>query len=180
MATAREIATQVLAQAVHFSEEPGGLFIPDIAKMIPPTIREIVIDVVNMGKQDERHLLTKTITPSITPVADNFDTVDLSASLVAAEPILLDLPFPAVTHVNSQSGELLRVADLRNLGFANLSDGMDWYSIEGNTLYIFADPEVTGNLTIRAFYVPAVTNLPKQFETELINRLLMKIGITRR
>jgi len=179
MATARQIATQVLALAQHLSEEPEGLFIPDIAKHIPTTIREMVIDIAMMGKQDDRHLLTKTITPAIVTVADDFDTVDLTTDLTSSEPILLDLPFPGVTHATSQSGELLRVADFRNLKFVSTSEGMDWYSIQGATLYINASPELTGNLTIQAFYVPLVTNLRKQFEPELINRLLMKIGIAR-
>ncbi len=177
MATAREIATQVLANLEHLSEEPGMYFIPDIAKMIKPTIREIVIDVVNAGKQDERKLLTKSFTAAIVTVANNFDTVDLTAPLTAAEPMLLDLPFPGVTHPDSQSGELLRTADLRNLGFVNLAEGYDHYAIDGNTMYVNAEPELTGNVSIRAFYVPAVTNLPQQFESELINRLIAKMGM---
>lgn len=179
MATARQIATEVLANAQHLSEEPGGLFIPDIARMIPSTIREIALDIIQNGKPDERVLFIKTITPAITPVADNFDTVDLAAALADSEAVLLDLPFPSVNHLNSQSGELLRVADLANLKFANISEGMDWYAIEGSTLYINADPEVSGNLTIKAYFVPLVTNLKKQFESELINRLLMKLGMAR-
>jgi hypothetical protein len=176
MSTAREVATQILASQ-HLNEEPGGWYVPDIAKMIPATIREIVLSVLDAGKQDERKLLTKTFTPSITPVADDFDTVDLSASLAAAEPMFLDLPFPRVTHTDSQSKELLRTADLANLGFAPIDEGYDWYAIDGNTLYINANPELTGNLTIRAFYVPAVTNLPKQFESELMTRLIAKMGL---
>ncbi len=179
MATARDIATQVLASIEHLGEEPGMYFIPDIAKMIPPTIREIVLDVVTAGKQDERKLLTKTFTAAIVPVADNFDTVDLTASLTAAEPMLLDQPFPGVTHPDSQSGELLRTSDLRNLGFVNLAEGYDHYAIDGNTLYINADPELSGNLSIRAFYVPSVTNLPKQFETELIKRLIANMRMAK-
>lgn len=179
MATARQIATQVLANAQHLSEEPEGLFLPDIAKLIPSTIREIVLDTIENGKPDERVLFVKTISPAITPVADNFDTVDLSSALSDAEGILLDLPFPAVTHANSQSGELLRVADLANLKFASLSEGMDWYAIEGSTLYINAEPELSGNLTIKAYFVPLVTNLKKQFESDLIGRLLMKMGLAR-
>ena len=177
MATSRDIATQIMAM-YHLTEEPGGWYIPDIAKMITMTIREIVISVVNGGKQDERKLLTKTFTIAITPVADNFDTVDLTAPLVAAEPMLLDLPFPRVTHPDSASRDLLRVADVANLEFASLEDGHDWYSVDGNTLYINAEPELVGNITIRAFYVPSVANLPKQFETELINRLLVKMGLS--
>ena len=177
MATAREIVTQVLANVEHLSEEPGMYFIPDIAKMIPPTIREIVIDVVTAGKQDERKLLTKSFTVAIVTVADNFDTADLTTSLTASEPMLLDMPFPGVTHPDSQSGELLRTADLRNLGFVNLAEGYDHYAVDGNTMYINADPELTGNISIRAFYVPAVTNLPKQFESELISRLMSKMGM---
>lgn len=179
MATARSIATTVLAQAEHLSEEPSGIFLPDIAKLIPATIRELVIEIVNTGRPDERHLLTKTINPAIVSVSNDFDTVDLTSDLTSSEPILLDLPFPGVQHASSQSGELLRVADLRNLRFAELSEGMDWYSIDGSTLYINASPELTGNLKIRSYYVPAVTNLPQQFESELIQRLLMKIGLAR-
>lgn len=180
MATARQIATEVLAAAQHLSEEPEGLFIPDIARLIPSTIREIVLDIIENGKPDERTLFTKSITPAIVSVPNNFDTVDLSTDIGSSEPILLDLPFPAVTHASSQSGELLRVADKRNLGFVSVSEGMDWYSIEGTTLYINAEPELSGNLTIVAYYVPTVTNLKKQFESELIARLLTKIGLTRR
>lgn len=177
MPTAREIATQVLASVQHLTEEPGAYFIPDIAKMIPSAIREIVLDVVEQGRPDERKLLTKSFIVAITPVADDFDTADLTASLTAAEPMLLDLPFPRVTHPDSQSKELLRVADRANLEFAAIDEGYDWYAIDGNIIHINAEPELVGNLTIRAFYVPAVSNLPKQFETELINRLLVKMGL---
>lgn len=179
MATAREIATQVLANLEHLGEEPGMYFIPDIAKMIPSTIREIVIDVVNAGKQDERKLLTKTFTVAIVNIADAFDTVDLTTPLTASEPMLLDLPFPGVTHPDSPSFELLRTADLRNLDFVNLSEGYDHYALDGNTLYINSSDELIGNLSIRAFYVPAVTNLPKQFESELISRLIAKMGMAK-
>lgn len=177
MATAREIATQIMAM-YHLTEEPSGWYIPDIAKMIPMTIREIVLSVVDAGKQDERKLLTKTFTLPIVSVLNDLDTVDLTTPLTAAEPMLLDLPFPRVTHPDSQSKELLRVADVANLEFADLGEGHDKYSLEGSTLYIKAEPELTGNLTIRSFYVPAVTNLPKQYESELISRLLMKMGLT--
>lgn len=179
MATARQIATQVMAM-YHLTEEPAGWYIPDIAKLIPSTIRDIVISVIDGGKPDERRLFVKTFSglPVVT-VADDFDTVDLTAPLTAAEPILLDLPFPRVTHPDSQSKELLRVADLGNLGYAAIDEGFDWYALEGSTLYINAEPELTGNITIKAFYVPAVGNLPKQFESELISRLLVKMGLAK-
>lgn len=178
MATSREIATQILT-IQHMTEEPGGWYIPDIAKMIPSTIREIVLEIVDAGRPDERKLFTKSFVLPIVSVASDFDTVDLTTPLTAAEPMLLDLPFPRVTHPTSQSGELLRVADLANLQFADLAEGHDKYSLDGNTLFINADPELTGNVTIRAFYVPAVTNLPKQFESELITRILTKMGAAR-
>jgi hypothetical protein len=177
MATAREIATQIMAM-YHLTEEPAGWYIPDIAKMIPSTIRDIVISIVDGGKPDERKLFVKTFGGlAITPVANDFDTVDLTTPMNAAEPILLDLPFPRVTHVDSQSGELLRIADPANLSYAPINEGFDWYALEGSTLYINAEPELTGTLTIKAFYVPAVANLPKQFESELISRLSVKMGV---
>lgn len=176
MATAREIAVQVIANVQHGTEEPGLYYIPDIARMIPSTIREIVLNIVDTGRPDERKLFTKKFTVAIVTVADDFDTADLTASLTAAEPMLLDLPFPGVTHPTTQSGELLRTADLRNLGFVTLGEGFDHYAIDGNILYINAEPELTGNLTITAFFVPVVANLPKQFESELIQRLMSKMG----
>lgn len=178
MATNRVIAETVLAQIRHNGEEPEGIYLPDIVRMIPDAIRDIVQAVADQGKQEERKLFQKEFSLSIVSVVDDFDTVSLSSSLSAAsDPMLLALPFPVVKHADSQSGELLWRGDLANLGYAQTADGFDFYTVDGQTMYINADPELTGTVKIKSFYVPTITNLPKQFEGELVDRLIAKLGV---
>jgi len=178
MATARDIATRVISTIEQYGEEVEGYYLPDIAKMIPDCIRDIADRVIESGDQGERSLFTKDFVATIVSVASAFDTVDLSTFLSAAEQMLLALPF-TVSHVDSQAGELLYCADVKNLPFVTLADGYDYYSVDGKTMVINAEPELTGNVTISSFYVPSIANLGKQFETELINGLLLKLGITK-
>jgi hypothetical protein len=177
MATARDIATRVISTIEQYGEEVEGYYLPDIAKMIPDCIREVVMRVIQSGDQGERSLMSKDFVGAIVPVASAFDTVDLTSFLSAAEQMILSLPF-SVSHPDTPEGELLWCADPKNLKYVALEDGYNHYSVDGKTLQINADPELVGNVTISSFYVPSVTNLAKQFETELVNCILMKLGIT--
>lgn len=177
MSTAREIGTRVISEIAQYGEEAEGYYLPDIAKMIPDCIREVLSRVIQSGDQGERALFTKDFVGAIVPQA-GFDTVDLTSFLNAAEQMILSLPF-AVSHPDTAEGELLWCADAKNLSFVSLSDGYNYYSVDGKTLLLNAEPELTGNVTISSFYVPAIANLAKQFDTELVNCILMKLGITR-
>jgi hypothetical protein len=177
MATAREIATRVIATIEQYGEEVEGYYIPDLAKMIPDCIREIASRIMMSGDQGERALFTKDFVGAIVPVANNFDTVDLTPFLTAAEQMLMSLPF-SVSHPTTPEGELLWCADAKNLNFVSLADGYNYYSVDGKTLLINADPELTGNVTISSFYVPSLANLARQFETELVMCIIAKLGIS--
>lgn len=175
--TARQVAEAVIAQMQHLGEEVEGVYIPDIAHEIPGTIKEMVMDVAQTGMPADRKLFQKSFSFTIVPVVDNFDTADMASAFAAAEKIYLHLPFPAVIHADSQAGELLWVADLQNLRFESTGNGFDHYSVDGQTIYINAEPELTGNITVKSFFFPLVTNLSNQHTQELIQRLLMKFGM---
>lgn len=176
MATARDIGTRVISTIEQYGEEIEGYYLPDIAKMLPDCIREIVMRVIESGDQGEKGLMSKDFVGAISTQV-GFDTVDLTSFISAAEQMILSLPF-SVSHPDTPEGELLWCADPKNLKYVALEDGYNYYSVDGKTLQINADPELTGNVTISSFYVPSVTNLARQFETELVNCVLMKLGIT--
>lgn len=177
MATARQIAQTVIAMANSLGQQSGGLFIPDIANMIPQTIKELVMSVADMGVQGDRKLLQKDFT-----VAISGSSADLTTHLNdAAGQMYAHLPFPSVIHSSSQAGELLYKPDRQNLDFIDPStEGYDYYAVDGNVLYFISLSPLTGNFTVRSFFFPVVTALPEQFEQDLINRLLMKIGAVKR
>lgn len=184
MATNRNIATTVIAEISHLGEETEGLYIPDIVKMIPDAIRDIVMEVGQVGLPDERKLFTKEFSIPITPIGGDLDynEVDLISSVNAADAMLIHLPFPRVFHglkSDDSFQELLYVADKANLDFFNLSDGFAGYAVDDRTLYLKSDPELTGDLKIRSFYVPQVLSLPRQFEGKLVWKIIEKLGITR-
>lgn len=178
MATARDIAEQVLAKATSFGEEAEGLFLPDVVNMIPSAIREMVIDIADNGNQSDRKLFQKDFTVAIS-VTSPYYTGDLTTSLAAAEPMYVHLPFPAVLHSSSQTGELLYKPDVSNLGFVTLEDGYDYYAVDGVVVSLNTLVALTGNLTVRSFYFPVVSALKPQFQTELVNRLLMTLGMVK-
>lgn len=180
MATNRSVAEKLIAQASHYTEEPEMIFKPDVAATIPETIREMVMQVASMGSQADRKLLQKDFTLAVT-TAVGFDTVDLTASLTTdPDRMLLWLPFTSVSHSLSQSGELLYTPDKAQLTTQRLDEGFDYYTVEGQTMYINADPELTGNVIIRSFYVPRITVLDDKFIPMLIEQLLTKMINTRK
>lgn len=178
MATNRLIGTTVMAQLEHLGEEVEGVYLPDIVKMIPDTIRDIVVEVAQMGLTDERKLFTKTFALTITTVADDFDTVDLSSSVLAADALLVHLPFPRVTHgtkAGANFQELFYVADKATLELVTPADGYNYYTVDDRILFINANPELTGTLNVNSFYVTAISNLPRQFEGRLVAKLVEKV-----
>lgn len=179
MATNRQIAEQVIAAVNHLGQESSGLYIPDIVKEIPNVIKQFVYWLADNGKPEDRKLFQKDFTVPIV-TASGFDTGDLTTALSTAEPMFLHLPFNSVTHPDTQSGsELHYASDKNNLAFEDLTAGFDYYAVEGSTIYVSADPELTGNLTIRSFYFPSMSNIKPQFEQEIVTRLVAIFGMAR-
>jgi hypothetical protein len=153
--TAAQVAQLVLDRLTGQGEDASNLFLPDIESCIKDAL-------VQLGLTNKDYF-QKTFNCAITANVASF-----ASHLTAPEPLVIEFPFPEVTHA-SVTDPLLPVGDRTILRFSSSYD-FGYYTVVDNDILLKPPTGVTlsGNVVVLGSFTPLLTSVPDQLIPALV------------
>lgn len=178
--TEASLLTAIKSHLTHQGEEGAGIFLPDLYTLIAPALLALARRVSASRELSNMLLSTQSVSTTSGTPAEGLFTATLPTTLLSKPPF-------RQVNITHEDGTLERAlystVPLRYDAFCVASLPAPYYSIVGTTLQILIPEGRTTSpsaVSITGIFVPTIATLPAQLETQLIDEILIRLGVLKK
>lgn len=178
--TEASLLTAIKSHLTHQGEEAAGIFLPDLYTLIAPALLALSRRVSSSRELSNMLLATQSVSTTSGTPAEGLFTATLPTTILSKPPF-------RQVNITHEDGTLERAlysaVPLRYDANCVTYLPCPYYSVVGTSLQILIPEGRTtspASVSITATFVPTIVTLPAQLETQLIDEILMRLGVLKR